>query len=55
MRLEILYGRRGDALPWQRANQAIAQKKREWMTRIEDLQQVRAGLMAFEGSMEQAQ
>lgn len=54
MRLEILHGHRGDELPWQRANQAIAQKKSEWMTQIEALQQVHAGLVAFEGSLEQA-
>ena len=52
---EILHGHRGDELPWQRANQAIAQKKLELMTQIQALQQVHAGLVAFEGSLEQAQ
>ena len=51
----ILHGHRGDELPWQRANQAIAQKKVELMTQITALQQVHAGLVAFEGSLEQAQ
>ena len=51
----ILHGHRGDELPWQRANQAIAQKKLELMTQIQALQQVHAGLVAFEGSLEQAQ
>ncbi|KAA0944578.1 MULTISPECIES: MerR family transcriptional regulator [unclassified Pseudomonas] len=49
---KILHGHQGDELPWQRASKAIADKKRELVSRIEALQSVHAGLVAFETSLE---
>ncbi|VVO08621.1 MerR family transcriptional regulator [Pseudomonas fluorescens] len=46
---------RGEALPWELAQAAIAAKKRELLERIGALQQLHAGLEAFEASLETAQ
>ncbi len=46
---------RGEALPWDLARAAIADKKRELMDKIGALQQQHAGLVAFEASLETAQ
>lgn len=46
---------RGEALPWDLAQAAIADKKRELMDKIGTLQQQHAGLVAFEASLETAQ
>ncbi|QJI31265.1 MerR family transcriptional regulator [Pseudomonas sp. ADAK18] len=51
----ILQGHSVDALPWQRARKAIADKKRELMRQLETLQTVYAGLETFEASLEDAQ
>lgn len=51
----ILQDHRGQALPWDLANKAIADKKQELMTRIEGLQKVYAGLAEFEASLKDAQ
>ena len=46
---------RGEALPWDLARVAIADKKRELTDKIGALQQQHAGLIAFEASLETAQ
>lgn len=46
---------RGEALPWELAHAAIVAKKRELLERIGALQQLHAGLEAFEASLETAQ
>jgi DNA-binding transcriptional MerR regulator len=46
---------RGEALPWDVAQTAIADKKRELMDKIGALQQLHAGLVAFEASLETTQ
>ncbi|MFW0758254.1 MerR family transcriptional regulator [Pseudomonas sp. H11T01] len=51
----ILQDHRGQELPWDLANKAIADKKQELMTQIEALQQVHAGLVEFEASLQDAQ
>jgi DNA-binding transcriptional MerR regulator len=51
----ILQDHRGQELPWDLANQAIADKKVELMTQIEGLQKVYAGLEEFETSLKDAQ
>ena len=51
----ILHGHQGDALPWARAEQAIASKKRELAGQIAGLQQMQAGLIAFEAQLKDAQ
>ena len=51
----ILQDHRGQKLPWDLANQAIAAKKLELMTQIEGLQKVYAGLEEFEASLNGAQ
>lgn len=51
----ILHGHEGDALPWERADQAIASKKRELAGQIAGLQKMQAGLMAFEAQLKDAQ
>jgi MerR family copper efflux transcriptional regulator len=50
----ILQDHRGQELPWDLANKAIADKKQELMTRIEGLQKVYAGLAEFEASLKDA-
>ncbi|MBK5553972.1 MerR family transcriptional regulator [Pseudomonas sp. TH03] len=50
----ILQDHRGQELPWDLANKAIADKKQELMTRIEGLQKVYAGLAEFEASFKDA-
>lgn len=51
----ILHGHKGDALPWERADQAIASKKRELAGQIVGLQKMQAELMAFEAQLKDAQ
>src|SRR5471032_1770908 len=51
----ILHEHEGDALSWERADQAIASKKRELAGQIAGLQQMQAGLMAFEAQLKNAQ
>ncbi len=51
----ILQGHEGDALPWARANQAIASKQRELAEQIAGLQKMQAGLQAFEAQLQQSQ
>ncbi|SHN19729.1 DNA-binding transcriptional regulator, MerR family [Pseudomonas asturiensis] len=50
----ILKGHRGFDLPWELAGKAIADKKLEVMGQINGLQQIYAGLEAFEASLEGA-
>ena len=52
---EILLGYEGDALPWDRAEQAIADKKRTLAAQIAVLQQMQAGLIEFETQLKGAQ
>ncbi|WP_082561422.1 MerR family transcriptional regulator [Pseudomonas sp. Root569] len=52
---EILLGYDGDALPWDRAEQAIANKKHALSTQIAVLQRMQAGLIAFETQLKDAQ
>jgi MerR family transcriptional regulator, copper efflux regulator len=52
---EILHGAPAGALAQQRATAAIAQKKHELVTQIAAQQQVLAGLLAFEASLQDAQ
>ena len=47
----ILQDHPGDTLPWERADQAIAAKKQELANEIKAIQQVYAGLVAFEGQL----
>jgi DNA-binding transcriptional MerR regulator len=51
----IVEQHRGEALPWEFARVAIADKKREVMDKIAALQQLHCGLEAFEASLENAQ
>lgn len=51
---EILRGSQGDALPWERADRAIASKKRELAAQIAKLQSVQAGLLEFESQLKEA-
>jgi len=51
----ILQDHRGQPLPWDLANKAIADKKQELMTQIEGLQKTYAGLAEFEASLKDAQ
>ena len=51
----ILHGHEGDALPWERADQAIASKKCELAGQIAGLQKMQAGLMALEAQLKDAQ
>jgi MerR family copper efflux transcriptional regulator len=50
----ILAGHHGEALPWQLAQQAIANKKQEISERIAVLSQQHTQLVAFETSLEKA-
>ncbi|WP_339471669.1 MerR family transcriptional regulator [Pseudomonas sp. EL_65y_Pfl1_R83] len=52
---DILRGHQGDALPWDRADQAIAGKKQELAVHIAELQKMRMGLLAFEAQLKDAQ
>ena len=52
---EILGGHPGDGLPWERAEQAIASKKRDLSTQIAALQRMQTGLIAFETQLKEAQ
>ena len=52
---EILLGYEGDALPWDRAEQAIADKKRTLAAQIAVLRRMQAGLIAFETQLKGAQ
>ena len=52
---EILLGYEGDALPWDKAEQAIADKKRTLAAQIAVLQQMQAGLIEFETQLKGAQ
>lgn len=50
----ILQGHRGFDVPWELAGKAIADKKLEVMGQIDGLQQIYAGLEAFEASLDGA-
>ncbi|WP_028694715.1 MerR family transcriptional regulator [Pseudomonas cremoricolorata] len=50
----ILLGHQGADLPWELAGKAIADKKHEVLGQITGLQQIYAGLEAFEASLESA-
>ncbi|WP_124379607.1 MerR family transcriptional regulator [Pseudomonas synxantha] len=52
---EILLGYDGNALPWERANQAIAHKKHALAEQIAVLQRMQAGLIVFETQLKDAQ
>ena len=51
---EILGNHRGDSLPWDRADQAIASKKQELAVQIAALQKMKAGLLEFEAQLKDA-
>jgi len=52
---DILRGHQGDALPWDRADKAIADKKQELAVQIGLLQKMHTGLLAFETQLKDAQ
>ncbi|MFK9003661.1 MerR family transcriptional regulator [Pseudomonas pergaminensis] len=52
---EILSGHIGDALPWERADQAIADKKQELALKIAALQEMHVGLQTFEAQLKTSQ
>ncbi|MES2818105.1 MAG: MerR family transcriptional regulator [Pseudomonadota bacterium] len=52
---EILCGYTGQEFPWDLAHQAIEKKKTELLTQIEGMQQLHAGLVAFEKNLQHAQ
>ncbi|KGE65183.1 MULTISPECIES: MerR family transcriptional regulator [Pseudomonas] len=52
---EILSGHVGDALPWERADQAIADKKQELALKIAALQEMHVGLQTFEAQLKTSQ
>jgi MerR family transcriptional regulator, copper efflux regulator len=52
---EILSGHVGDALPWERADQAIADKKQELTLKIAALQEMHVGLQTFEAQLKTSQ
>lgn len=52
---DILRGHQRDALPWDRADQAIAVKKQELAAHIAELQKMHMGLLAFEAQLKDAQ
>ena len=52
---EILLGYEGDALPWDKADQAIANKKQALAMQIVALQNMHRGLLAFEAQLKAAQ
>lgn len=51
----ILHEHEGDALSWERADQAIASKKRELAGQVAGLQQMQAGLLEFEAQFKDVQ
>lgn len=50
----LLHQHQGDGIPWALASQAIASKKQELANEIKAIQQVYAGLVAFEGQLDEA-
>ena len=52
---EILLGYDGDAFPWDRADQAITNKKQALAAQITVLQRMQAGLIEFETQLKDAQ
>ncbi|MGH2422417.1 MULTISPECIES: MerR family transcriptional regulator [Pseudomonas] len=52
---EILAGHIGDVLPWERADQAIADKKQELALKIAALQEMHVGLQTFEAQLKTSQ
>ncbi len=52
---EILSGHVGDALPWERADQAIADKKQELALKIAALQEMHVELQTFEAQLKTSQ
>ncbi|RTX98133.1 MerR family transcriptional regulator [Pseudomonas sp. C 49-2] len=52
---EILSGHIGDVLPWERADQAIADKKQELALKIAALQEMHVGLQTFEAQLKTSQ
>ncbi len=52
---EILWEHPGDALSWERAQQAIADKKHQLTEQITALQKMQAGLLEFETQLKDAQ
>ena len=52
---EILSGHVVDALPWERAEQAIADKKQELALKIAALQEMHVGLQTFETQLKTSQ
>ena len=52
---DILRGHQGDALPWDRADQAIAGKKHQLAAQIAALQTMQSGLLEFEAQLKDAQ
>lgn len=51
----ILHEHEGDALSWERADQAIASKKQELAGQIAGLQRMQAQLLAFEAQLNDTQ
>ncbi|EFQ61148.1 transcriptional regulator, MerR family [Pseudomonas fluorescens WH6] len=52
---EIMRDSPRDTLPWDRAEHAIASKKRELAAQITELQKMHTGLTAFESQLKEAQ
>lgn len=52
---EILGNQRGDSLPWDRADHAIANKQQELAVQIAALQKMQTGLLEFEAQLKDAQ
>lgn len=52
---EILRDHHGDELPWNRADEAIANKKHQLAVQITALQKMQAGLLEFETQLKDAQ
>ena len=52
---EILSGHVGNVLPWERADQAIADKKQELALKIAALQEMHVGLQTFEAQLKTSQ
>jgi DNA-binding transcriptional MerR regulator len=52
---EILRDHHGDELPWNRADEAIANKKHQLAVQITVLQKMQAGLLEFETQLKDAQ
>ena len=47
----ILHGHQGDALPWERASQAIARKQEELARQMAALQKMQVGLAEFDAML----